>query len=127
LIIYDPVQKQERAATPAEEAAFRASLPALEPEAVPELISDRQFFQQLAIEDRITENEALEAVGPGVIPTAMLALINMLPAEDQFGAKMLIRGATTFERLHPVAGLIQQLYGWSDGQRDDFWTAAAKL
>jgi len=110
-----------------EEIAEIQALFAEQPEPTPNIISDRQFFQQLAIEGRITENEALDAVGPAIIPSAMLALIIMLPDEDRFGAKMLIRGATTFERLHPVAGLIQQLYGWTDAKRDDFWLAASKL
>ncbi|WFR98726.1 hypothetical protein [Rhizobium tumorigenes] len=97
------------------------------PPAIPLQISDRQFFQQLSIEGLITEDEALDAVGPGIIPSSMLALINMLPMENQFAAKMLIRGATTFERLHPVTVLIQQLYEWNDAKRDEFWTAAAAL
>jgi hypothetical protein len=90
-------------------------------------VSDRQFFQALAIRGHITEDEALDAVGPGIIPAAMLALIEQLPAEQQFGAKMLIRGATIYERNNALAGLIGSLYGWDDEALDEFWTFAATL
>lgn len=95
-------------------------------EAVPE-ISDRQFFQALAIRGDVTEAEALDAVGPGIIPPAMDGLIDQLPQEQQFAARMLIRGATRFERQHPVADLIRSLYGWSIEDADDFWRFAATL
>jgi len=39
----------------------------------------------------------------------------------------MIRGATVLKRRHPFAGLIQQLYRWSDEQRDEFWLAASSL
>jgi hypothetical protein len=90
-------------------------------------ISDRQFFQQMAIEVRITQQEALDAVGSGVIPAAMDSLIGQLPEEQQFAARMLVRGATTFRRTHPVTELIGQLYGMTGEQIDSTWRAAAKL
>ena len=94
---------------------------------VPESISDRQFFQQLAIQGLITQHEAEEAVGPGTIPVSMTSLINQLPANQQFGARMLVRGATTFLRNHPVTQLIGTLYGLSDSQIDTLWVNASKL
>lgn len=97
------------------------------PQPVPDEISDRQFFQQMAIEGRITEQEALDAVGSGVIPTAMDALVERLPENQRFAARMLIRGATTFRRTHPVTELIGQLYGLDSAQIDDLWRNASKL
>ena len=79
------------------------------------------------MEGRITEAEALAAVGTGTIPAAMQALIAQLPADQQFAAKMLVSGATIFRRLHPVADMIRQLYQWAPEQRDAFWLAASKL
>ena len=38
---------------------------------VPAIISDRQFYQNLAVRGVITQAEALAAVGPGTIPPAM--------------------------------------------------------
>lgn len=90
-------------------------------------ISDRQFFQALAQEGAISEAEALDAVGPGIIPPAMDALIEQLPQGDRFAARMLIRGATRYERNHPIAELIRGLYGWTVQQADDFWRFAATL
>lgn len=94
---------------------------------VPASVSDRQFFQALAIRGEITEEEALDAVGPGIIPAAMLALIDQLPEAERFGAKMLIRGATVFERANPLADLIGALFGWDAEALDEFWTFAATL
>ena len=101
--------------------------PALIVTPVPTEISDRQFFQQMAIEGRITQAEALDAVGSGVIPAAMDTLVEQLPANQRFAARMLIRGATTFRRDHSVTELIGQLYGMSAEQIDTTWRAAAKL
>lgn len=93
---------------------------------VPQLISDRQFFQQLAIAGIITEEEAL-AANAAVIPSAILTIINGLPAEIQFSVKMLISGATVFEREHPMTEAIGAAYGWTANQIDDFFRAAAQL
>ncbi|WP_099868239.1 hypothetical protein [Pararhizobium haloflavum] len=100
--------------------------PALEPP-VPEIISDRQFFQGLALRGEISEAEALDAVGSGAIPAAMSALIEQLPEAERFPARMLVRGATTFLRSHPLADLIGQLYGWNASQIDEFWRECALL
>lgn len=97
------------------------------PLSIPMEISDRQFFQQMAHDGRIAEQEALDAVGSGIIPAAMEALIEQLPDSQQFSARMLVRGATTFRRDHPVTALIGQLYGMSGEQIDDLWRAASAL
>lgn len=97
------------------------------PKQVPSEISDRQFFQQMAVEERITQQEALDAVGSGIIPPAMDGLVDQLPEHEQFAARMLIRGATTFRRDHPVTALIGQLYGMSSDQVDRTWIDASLL
>lgn len=97
------------------------------PSPVPEEISDRQFFQQLAVLGMITEQEALAAVATGTIPAAMGALIDQMPSGQQFAAQMLISGATIFKRSHPMANMIGGLYGWTAQQSDDLWRAAAAL
>ncbi len=56
------------------------------PTPVPQSISDRQFFQQLAIQGIITEDEAL-ASNAAVIPPPLLAIIDAMPADQQFSAK----------------------------------------
>jgi hypothetical protein len=96
------------------------------PPPVPESISDRQFFQQLAIEGIITEADAL-ASNAAVIPPPLLAIINQMPTDQQFGVKMLVSGATTFEFSNPVTVAISTAYGWTEAQRAAFFTAAAAL
>lgn len=101
--------------------------PSLVRRPVPAEISDRQFFQQMATEGKITQQEALDAVGSGIIPPAMDGLVDQLPENQQFAARMLIRGATTFRRDHPVTDLIGQLYGMSSDEIDATWRAANLL
>lgn len=96
------------------------------PDPVPQSISDRQFFQQLSIVGIITEDQAL-ASNAAVIPPPLLALIEALPADQQFAAKMLVSGATIFERHHPITEAIGQAYGWTVEQIDGFFTAASLL
>lgn len=107
-------------------------LPAPDPEpVVPEVISDRQFFQQLAEQNEITWTEAEDAVGPGVLPASMQALIDQLPpgddGNDQARARVALRGATTFERSHPLTETIRQLFGWTEAELDEFWIAASVI
>lgn len=47
--------------------------------------------------------------------------------EPQFVIGTDIRGATRYERRHPIADLIRGLYGWSEEQADDFWRVASLL
>ncbi len=68
---------------------------------VPASISDRQFFQQLAVAGIITEAQAL-ASNAAVIPAPLLAIIEEMPQDQQFAAKMVVSGATVFERNHPI-------------------------
>ena len=95
-------------------------------EPVPAEISDRQFFQQLAIMGVITEDQAL-ASNAAVIPPPLLTLIEGFPADQQFNIKMLVSGAVVFHRNNPVTQAIGAAYGWTPAQIDDFFKAAAKL
>lgn len=96
------------------------------PISVPQSISDRQFFQQLSIAGSITQADAL-ASNAAVIPSPLLTIIDAMPAEQQFAAKMLVSGATVFERSHPMTIAIGTAYGWSSEQIDDFFVAAVVL
>jgi len=97
------------------------------PAPIPQTISDRQFFQQLAIQGVITQDEALAAVQTGTVPAALAALVAKLPADQQFAANMMLSGATSFERTHPLTIAIGTAYGFTDAQMDALWTAAAAL
>lgn len=90
-------------------------------------ISDRQFFQQLALSGIISEAEAEAAVATGTIPAAMLALVDALPSEQRFGARMMLKGAVEFRRDHPLTNALAAMYGWSNEQVDALFEAAAAL
>lgn len=94
---------------------------------IPQVISDRQFFQRLAQMGVITPAEALAAVGPGEIPPAMGAIILQMPESERFAAQMLLTGATQFDRSHPMVAMFGGALGWSSAQLDDFWLTAAAL
>lgn len=89
-------------------------------------ISRRQFFQQAAISGIISESEALAAVTTGALPAAITAYISTLPADQQFGAKMLF-SVGEFVRSSPMANAFGQTLGLTPEQIDAFFTAAAAL
>lgn len=95
------------------------------PEPVPESVSDRQFFQALALDGMISEAEALAAVQTGALPAPIAAIIDAMP--DQFAARMLLSGATTFERRHPLTDALASALGYSPAQTDDLFRVAASL
>lgn len=96
------------------------------PPPVPESITDWQFFQQLAVIGIITQDEALASNG-GVIPAPMLDIIDQLPSEKKFEAKMRVGGSTVYHRDNWLTIAIGAAYGWTTAQIDDFFRAAAAL
>lgn len=101
--------------------------PATLPPPVPFMISDRQFFEQMTAAGLATEAEAEAAVATGTLPASLAELVELLPTQAQFRARMLLKGATQFYRQHEMTDTIAWLYGWSDAQVDDFFRAAADL
>jgi hypothetical protein len=97
------------------------------PPEFPNEISDRQFYQALAQAGEITEDEALAAVGVGAIPARMMDAIALLPAEQQFPARMLASGNVIFRRDSPMVAMLQHNLGWTDAQTDGLWKLAASL
>ena len=94
---------------------------------VPQTISDRQFFQQLAIAKVISQEEALAAVKTGDIPSALSGFIAALPDAARFNAEMLLSGATVFQRDHPLTNAVAMAQGMTADQVDEFFRQAAKL
>lgn len=95
---------------------------------VPQIISDRQFFQMAAMAGLVTMDEALAAVQTGAIPAVLQTVVDGItdPAQ-QFGAKMLLSGATQFERYHPLTEAVGAHLGWTSEQIDQFYIQAAQL
>lgn len=113
--------------TPQEEAEFLASLPLPAAAPVPPVISDRQFAQQLAIAGTITEAEALAWAARGEMPAALFAAVAALPEGERFGAQMLLAGATTYERTHPLVAQLGAVLNYGPADLDELWSAAALL
>lgn len=92
---------------------------------VPETISDRQFFHALADLGEISHAEALAAVKTGDPPAKMEAFLSALTGYQQFNARMLLEGATTFQRSHPLTHAFAAAMNMTDEQIDDLWRLAA--
>lgn len=103
------------------QAAYLAANP------VPEIISDRQCFQQLAVLGKVTQDEALAAVTVGSLPKVVTDGIDALPAEQQFPAKMMLCGATQFFRSHPMTPVFGRFMGMDGTALDALWRAAAQI
>lgn len=99
-----------------------------EPVPVPQTISDRQFFQQAAIDGMVSQTEAIAAVSNGAIPIVLQNIVDGIEDPDQrFTATMLLSGATVFDRNHPLTGAIGAALGWTSEQIDQFFIQAAAL
>lgn len=98
------------------------------PTPVPASLSRRQFFQIVAIKGWITWQEAEDAMG-GAIPQALLGLIDELPLDDaqKFDARMLIKGATEFQRRHHLTYLLGYLFDLDDPAIDDLYRDGAAV
>jgi hypothetical protein len=94
---------------------------------VPEEISDRQFFQALAIAGLISKEEAIAAVATGAVPAAMEAFFSGMSEEEEFAARMLLQGAIVFHRHHSLVEAFGALQGMTPEQVDDLWRMAAAL
>lgn len=105
--------------------AFRAQMAHPQPES----ISDRQFFQQLAIDGEITPDEALAAATIGAIPQRLSEAIDRLPEAYRFAARMEVAGATVFSRRRQTTLSLAAAMDppWDAARLDALWTAAALL
>jgi hypothetical protein len=87
-------------------------------------ISDRQFAQGLAIAGLITEAEALAWVKTGELPLAVEGFVSTLPEKEAFSARMILSGATMFDRTHPLAMAFAAATGLD---LEQFWAVCAAL
>lgn len=98
------------------------------PPPVPEEIARWQFFRGLALSKLITTDEALDAVASGVVPPALQALVDGMDDDDaKFDALILLKGALSFRRDHPLVLIFAIRFGWTEEQVDDFWRLCAGL
>ena len=98
------------------------------PEPVPASISRRQFYQYLSVVGKITKEEALAAIKTGAVPVALQAMLDGMTDEDaKFEADMLLSGADSFNRDHPLVTVFAISEGMSEEDVDNFWREAYKL
>jgi hypothetical protein len=90
-------------------------------------ISDRQFFQALALKGVITTSEALAAVKTGTLPAKLQAALSTMPADQRFDAEMLLSGAVVFHRDAPMTNAMMTIMGWDAPSTDELWRYAATL
>lgn len=93
---------------------------------IPDILR-RQFYQQLSVQNIITQAQALAAVQGGTIPAPLQTVVNALPAAEQFPAQMMLAGDALFSRNHPMSIAIGTAYGWTAAQMDAFFTTASAL
>lgn len=102
----------------------------------PEVISDRQFAQALALAGTITEAEALAWAARGELPQAMEDALDEIPEADgqRFGARMMLAAATSYERHLPLTEQLGALLTnpatgkpYDAAALDALWTRAAAL
>lgn len=91
------------------------------------IVSDCQFAQALAMVGLITQDEAVAWVAAGVLPAAMAAIVDTLPPDQRFGAKMLLQGATTFDAANPLVSQIGSAAGKTPEQIAEIFRIAAAL
>lgn len=94
---------------------------------IPNIISDRQFYQQLYVENFISAEEALAAVMVGTLPSPIVGFINNLTEEEQFNARMLLSGAKEFRRDHPLVEQVAGYLNLNSEWIDEFFKKAAAL
>jgi hypothetical protein len=102
-----------------------ADVPPLPPP-VPPVVTDRQLFQALAAEGLVPPAEALAAVRTGELPAAFRTVLDAMPEGERFAAEMVLSGATSFERGHPLTAAIGAGLGLSPEGIDELFRAAAR-
>lgn len=109
-------------------ALVDAAEPIAPPIPIPDVISDRQFGVGLQRLGLITNEEARAFIKTGDLPPTLAAFVAAIPDEQaRFEAEMLISGATTFERSHPLVLATAAGLQWTPEQVAQFWATAARL
>jgi len=107
------------------DAVFAAHNPTLT--AVPQTISARQFYQELAVYGDITQQQALDAVRSGTLPPLIADFISSLSADQQFTAQMQFSGGIAMPRHETLVEMFFVWDQWTSAEVDDFFREAANL
>ena len=77
-----------------------------------------QFFVAAFRAGFITATEAEEAGAGNTLPAAFITAIEDLPEDDQAEARITLRTAQTFDRLHPLMEPVRVALGLTEAQVD---------
>lgn len=96
--------------------------------ASPQVVSDRQFYQGLALRGFCTPEEALDAVRAGVLPKGLRLFVDAIPdAQARWAAEMLLSGAKEFHRDHSFVAQVGAWVGLDAEALDAFWSQCSSL
>lgn len=100
--------------------------PAIPPEML--FANDRQFYQQAAIENYITNEDALKAVQSGFIPPIFQQIVDSIEdPNEKFKYQLYFGGTTAILRTDPIVEDIRKSFGKTSKQMDKFFLDAMKL
>lgn len=97
---------------------------AVDPRPVPEAISRRQFGFGAVMVGKMTQAEALAFVNSGTLPAAVEAIVQSLPADQQFAARMSL-ASNEFHRHNPATLMFLPLMQIDDATADACWRYGA--
>lgn len=97
------------------------------PEEIPEIITSRQFYQQLYIAGIMTANDAMAAAKSGTLSTTITNWIATLPVGQRWPTEIMLSADKIFKRNHPTIIAMIDALGYTPEQGDTFWLAASKL
>ncbi len=107
-------------------AVLKASPVAASPST--QVVSDRQFYQGLALRGFCTPEEALDAVRIGVLPKDLRTFVDAIHnAQDRWAAEMLLSGAKEFRRDHSFVTQVGAWVGLDAAALDSFWSQCSAL
>lgn len=105
----------------------------VDPNVMPEAISDRQFGEGLWHEGVITYEECERFVSVGEIPKALQDIIDLLPDDDTGAptprktATVVIKGAKEYRRHHPLTDQVRVALGMTPAELDARWLTWSRL
>lgn len=97
---------------------------AVDPRPVPEAISRRQFGFGAVMVGKMAQAEALAFVNSGTLPAAVEAIVQSLPADQQFAARMSL-ASNEFHRHNPATMMFLPLMQIDDATADACWRYGA--
>ena len=94
---------------------------------LPLVISVRQFLMGMAIDDIITQEEAIAAASTGAVPSFIQTMIDALPEDQAFAAEMSWRAMYQTERYNPILIQLAGSLGYDGPTMDDKFQAWSQL